>query len=1163
MLRKLLFLLAIPAALSASAQCISTFPASEPFTGGTVGTPGTLVTGWSNLTGDNLDWYVDNNGTPTADTGPIGDHTGYNTNGKYMYVEATGATATPNKTAILQSTCYDLSGLSNPYLTFWYHMWGAQMGALYVDVNVAGVVTQGVWSMTGDQGMPWKQGWLNLQPYAGQSDVRFRFRAVTGSGELSDIAIDDVVVRSLMPVFGCPDANASNYNSAVNVNDGSCAYACPVGYKRVTIDIIADNYPQETSWTLKDASNYTTLASGTYTGTSLCVPANTCLLFRINDTAGDGIYHPSYGYGAYFLYLDGVQVFAGGQFGSYQETSFNCSAGQSCATAVTAQTGVVYTAPSVEYWYTWTPAQTGSYTVTTCGLNTCDTKIWMYDMACGSITLSAGLEGSTFADDDLGGCGTQARITANMPAGTTYRIRLGTNNGSCSTVSFRIDYNGPAVGCMDPNACNYDPLATVACSNCCLPVGDPNCPLGPDLTINQAAMQSSLNLTTVTIATTDVCAVQEGCVKGFGQRYVIRFNTRIDNIGQTDYYIGSPSSQPQMFSTNNCHGHAHYSGYADYLLFDQNNLPVPVGFKNGFCVIDVGCFGGTAHYGCSNMGISKNCYDQYGSGTTCNWIDITDVPAGLYTLVLRTNWSRRPDALGRHEMNYTNNFASVCINITRNAQNVPSFTVATGCTPVTDCTGQAYGSALPDCTGACNGTVKTGDLSLNNIQDQPDAVAYVQGILGNDLTPAPCTDLNGDGEITVTDAALMAYCYNQQAQHDQTPHVLHYHPWCDFPRGYLSTADTVQLMIGDFNPTDHYVDIHIKNPNCKVLGAEFDMSGIQVQTVQNLVPQLTGDIAWSSSLGGVKVIGMSYIDTSLVKNNGFVPYCRIYYYGITSSQICIDHIADIVNKDGNNVVAQVVGSCVSVANVVSLRPQVFLEGPYDSVTGLMRDDLRAGSLIPTSEPYTSIGFTQAGGGGGEAVLPSVLDVTGPNAIVDWVLVELRSAVTPSQVLATRCALLQRDGDVVGLDGTSNVIMNAAAGNYHVAVRHRNHLGVMTLSTVALSGSNTVVDLRSSATATYGSDARKAMNGQMVLWAGNVFRDGAVSQLKYTGTSNDRDPILNAIGGATTTSTASGYLREDVNLSGLVKYTGSANDRDPILVNIGGTSPTAVRIEQLP
>jgi hypothetical protein len=42
-----------------------------------------------------------------------------------------------------------------------------------------------------------------------------------------------------------------------------------------------------------------------------------------------------------------------------------------------------------------------------------------------------------------------------------------------------------------------------------------------------------------------------------------------------------------------------------------------------------------------------------------------------------------------------------------------------------------------------------------------------------------------------------------------------------------------------------------------------------------------------------------------------------------------------------------------------------------------------------------------------------------------------------------------------------------------------------------------------------------------------------------------------------------YTPQDVNMNGNVKYTGSLNDRDPILVNIGGTTVTAQRFEQLP
>ena len=81
-----------------------------------------------------------------------------------------------------------------------------------------------------------------------------------------------------------------------------------------------------------------------------------------------------------------------------------------------------------------------------------------------------------------------------------------------------------------------------------------------------------------------------------------------------------------------------------------------------------------------------------------------------------------------------------------------------------------------------------------------------------------------------------------------------------------------------------------------------------------------------------------------------------------------------------------------------------------------------------------------------------------------------------------------------------------------------------------------------------------------LWAGDVTFKG---ESKYTGASNDRDPILVTVGSTTPNNTVNAYSTRDVNLDGTVKYTGSGNDRDPILVNVGSTTPNSTRLEQLP
>jgi len=189
-----------------------------------------------------------------------------------------------------------------------------------------------------------------------------------------------------------------------------------------------------------------------------------------------------------------------------------------------------------------------------------------------------------------------------------------------------------------------------------------------------------------------------------------------------------------------------------------------------------------------------------------------------------------------------------------------------------------------------------------------------------------------------------------------------------------------------------------------------------------------------------------------------------------------------------------------------------------------------------------------------------LQATGLLAIVDWVLVELRDPVDPSIVVSTMSCLLQRGGDVVGLDGSSVPRITAEPGEYHVAVRHRNHLGAMTAQPISLANGLGVIDFTDPGLPLFGTEAMRTINDARVQWNGNVRPNNKVI---YTGTNNDRDPILVRIGGTVATATVNGYYPEDVNLNGTVKYTGVQNDRDPILQVIGGTVPTATRVEQLP
>jgi hypothetical protein len=244
---------------------------------------------------------------------------------------------------------------------------------------------------------------------------------------------------------------------------------------------------------------------------------------------------------------------------------------------------------------------------------------------------------------------------------------------------------------------------------------------------------------------------------------------------------------------------------------------------------------------------------------------------------------------------------------------------------------------------------------------------------------------------------------------------------------------------------------------------------------------------------------------------------------------------------------------------VSLQLRMLLQGAYVPSTGRMRDALRSAGLLPTTEPYSSLGFTLTSGAGA-AVQPAAFATTGANAVVDWVLVEFRKPDDPSALVQRIPALLQRDGDVVGLGGASPLQLTVDGPAYHVAVLHRNHLAAMSKNPVSFGIQDAILDLTLTSTQTYGTGGQALTGGRSALWAGDCNGDGTV---RYTGAGNDRDHILLEVGGSVPTALAFGYSPNDVNLDGVIRYVGADNDRDPVLVSIGGSVPTAVRTEQLP
>ncbi|MGB2750264.1 MAG: cadherin domain-containing protein, partial [Thiofilum sp.] len=235
--------------------------------------------------------------------------------------------------------------------------------------------------------------------------------------------------------------------------------------------------------------------------------------------------------------------------------------------------------------------------------------------------------------------------------------------------------------------------------------------------------------------------------------------------------------------------------------------------------------------------------------------------------------------------------------------------------------------------------------------------------------------------------------------------------------------------------------------------------------------------------------------------------------------------------------------------LINLRLQIkaFLQGSYDESTTLMGDGLRAKGLIPTLQPYTNL----VGSLGLESISSSLLSITGNNAPVDWVLVELRSPLNPNQILLSIPSILQRDGDVVDpVTGNLLSLNTVALGSYYLAIRHRNHLGIRTKNTVSLLDAINVIDFTKGVLSQ--NEGILTKSGDIQLWAGDANVD---NQVIANGPNNDTSLVLsNVLLAPANTSLNSnyinaGYAKADLNLDGDVIFAGPNNDVNVIVFNV--------------
>ena len=174
----------------------------------------------------------------------------------------------------------------------------------------------------------------------------------------------------------------------------------------------------------------------------------------------------------------------------------------------------------------------------------------------------------------------------------------------------------------------------------------------------------------------------------------MRFSTQTPNIGTGDARFGRPIAGNPSFDYSACTMQYRFDTYAAYQLRNAAGTEVATGSKRAFCLMDTNRYDSspgvspTAVYGCSNQGISRGWSDVYGAGLDCQWVDVTDVTPGDYTLRISLNTERR-----LIESNYDNDSVDVRLTVPADISR----------DPLIACTGGAMGPSR-DCGWMLAGT---------------------------------------------------------------------------------------------------------------------------------------------------------------------------------------------------------------------------------------------------------------------------------------------------------------------------------------------------------------------------------------------------------------------------------------------------------------------------
>ena len=107
------------------------------------------------------------------------------------------------------------------------------------------------------------------------------------------------------------------------------------------------------------------------------------------------------------------------------------------------------------------------------------------------------------------------------------------------------------------------------------------------------------------------------------------------------------------------------------------------------------------------------------------------------------------------------------------------------------------------------------------------------------------------------------------------------HSHCEFPvNDIVNHFDMTHFTIAEVNWDEKCLDVHVKNPDARILGYQLEFDGLQISQTESFARlDLCLHRSPSHAPGGDQVMTVTYDGMSIAKNTVYVPLLRVHWIG--------------------------------------------------------------------------------------------------------------------------------------------------------------------------------------------------------------------------------------------------------------------------------------------